>query len=376
MTKRMIIMLILVGVVLFGIFGFQAFKGAMIKKYMASMGNVPQTVTTTTAVTQTWDSKLEAVGTFRAEKGVDLSTEVAGIVGELHFDSGQDVDAGVLLMKLRDDSDQAHLSSLQAEESLAETNYQRTLKQFKVQGVSQAQVDAAAATLKSDKAQVEEQKANIQKKYIYAPFAGHLGIRNVDLGQYINPGTAIVTLQALDPIYMDFFLPQQALSQLKIGQVVTIKTDAFPGKAFSGQIAALNPKVDPSTRNIQIRAELKNADHTLLPGMYGTVDIDVGSPQSATVLPQTAITYNPYGNTVYIVDTKGKDAKGQSQSVARQQFVTLGQTRGDQVAVLSGVKAGDVIVTSGQMKLQNGASLIINNKVLPTNDLNPKPQDH
>jgi membrane fusion protein (multidrug efflux system) len=222
---------------------------------------------------------------------------------------------------------------------------------------------------------VAAQQAVVDKKFVRAPFAGHLGIRAVDIGQYLSAGTTIVTLQELDPIYLDFFMPQQALDQIKVGQTVTVKVDTYPKQGFTGEISAINPKIDTNSRNVQVRATLKNPDHKLLPGMFATVDIATSTPQRYITLPQTAIAYNPYGSTVYVVDDKGKDAKGQPQLAARQTFVTTGATRGDQVAVLSGVKEGDTVVTAGLIKLHNGTPLVINNSVQPSDDPNPRPKD-
>jgi membrane fusion protein (multidrug efflux system) len=214
----------------------------------------------------------------------------------------------------------------------------------------------------------------LDKKTLRAPFAGHLGIRAVDLGQYLSAGTAIVTLQALDPIFLDFFVPQQSMDQIRLGQSVTVKVDAYKDRTFAGDISAINPKVDASSRNVQVRATLKNADHKLIPGMYATVDIATGTPQNYVTLPQTAITYNPYGDTVYIVDSTSTDASGKTL-IARQTFVTTGATRGDQVAILKGVHNGETIVTAGQIKLHNGSPVVIDNSITPTADAAPVPID-
>ncbi len=369
MTKRMVIMLAAVAVVFGGVFGFQAFKAAMIKKFMSQMAQPPQTVTATKANVSPWQPKIEAVGSLRAVKGADLSLEVSGVVGEIAFNSGDDVEAGAELLKLRDDDDRAKLDSLKAVAELNEITYQRDQKQFQLQAVSQATLDTDAANLKNAKAQVAQQQAILDKKFLRAPFAGHLGIRAVDLGQYLAAGTVIVTLQALDPIFMDFFVPQQAVDQVRLGQQVTVRVDAFKGQTFAGGISAINPKVDASSRNVQIRATLKNPDHKLLPGMYATVEIPTGVPENLITLPQTAITYNPYGDTVYIVDSK--EADGKTRLTARQNFVTTGATRGDQVAVIKGVSEGDTVVTSGQIKLHNGSTILIDNAVAPTADAAP-----
>jgi membrane fusion protein, multidrug efflux system len=375
MTKRMVIMLVAVAIVFGGVFGFQAFKAVMIKKFMSSMSSPPQTVSTTKAGFSKWQPNIEAVGSLRAVKGADLSLEVSGVVDSISFDSGGDVEQGALLLKLRADDDAAKLVSLQATAELSEITYQRDLKQFKIQAVSQATLDADAANLKNAKAQVTEQQAVLDKKFLRAPFAGHLGIRAVDIGQYLSAGTVIVTLQALDPIYLDFFVPQQSVDQMRLDQSVTVKVDAFRGQTFAGKISAINPKVDSNTRNVQVRAMLPNQDHRLLPGMYATVDIATGAPQNYITLPQTAITYNPYGDTVYVVDSKTAGPNGKPQLIARQTFVTTGSTRGDQVAVLKGVNEGDTIVTAGQIKLHNGSPVLIDNSITPTADAAPVPVD-
>jgi membrane fusion protein, multidrug efflux system len=375
MIKRMVIMLVAVAVVFGGIFGFQAFKAVMIKKFISALSNPPQTISAAKAPTGEWLPKIEAIGSLRAVKGADLSLEVSGVVESISFNSGDDVAEGAPLLKLRTADDVARLNSLQAMAELSDITYERDQKQFKMQAVSQATLDTDAANLKNAKAQVTQQQAIIDKKLLRAPFAGHLGIRAVDLGQYLGPGTVIVTLQALDPIYVDFFVPQQSVDQIRLNQSVTVKIDAFKDQTFVGEISAINPKVDTTNRNVQIRATLKNPDHKLLPGMYATVDIAVGSPKSYVTLPQTAITYNPYGDTVYVVEGKGNDADGKPQLTARQTFVTVGPTRGDQVAILKGVDEGDMIVTAGQIKLHNGSVVLIDNSVTPTADAAPVPID-
>ena len=374
MIKRMVIMLVAVAIVFGGIFGFQLFKAAMIKKFITALGNPPQTVSVTRAAQGEWQTRLEAIGSLRAVKGADLSLELSGVVELISFNSGDDVAEGAQLLKLRTADDVARLESLQAIASLNEITNERDQKQFKMQAVSQATLDTDAANLKNARAQVVQQQAMIDKKILRAPFAGHLGIRAVDLGQYLGPGTVIVTLQALDPIYVDFFVPQQAIDQLRLEEAVTVHVDAFKGETFTGKISAINPKVDTGSRNVQVRATMQNADHKLLPGMYATVEIATGSPQNYVTLPQTAITYNPYGDTVYVVD-KGTGADGKPQLTARQTFITIGPTRGDQVAVLKGVEDGDTVVTAGQIKLHNGSVVLIDNSVTPTADAAPVPID-
>jgi membrane fusion protein (multidrug efflux system) len=213
----------------------------------------------------------------------------------------------------------------------------------------------------------------IDEKIVKAPFAGRLGIRQVDLGQYLTAGSAIVTLQALDPMLIDFYVPQQALAQMKIGQSVAAFVDTFPGQTFTGTVESINSKVDTGSRNVQVRASLHNGDRRLLPGMFASVRVEYGEKNAPITLPQTAVTYNPYGDTVYVVQQHGVDDKGKPRSEVQQRFVKLGATRGDQVAVESGIKAGEVIVTAGQIKLRNGVAVVINNEVLPANEISPKP---
>jgi len=372
MIKRMVIMLIAAAIVLGGVFGFQLFKAAMIKKFMSTMSAPPQTVSAVAAHSSSWQPTIEAVGSLRAVRGADLSLEVAGVVDSISFNSGDDVKEGAVLLKLRSDDDAARLTSLQATADLSQLTLDRDLKQLKIQAVSQATIDTDRANLKNAQAQVDQQQAILDKKTLRAPFTGHLGIRAVDLGQYLGPGTTIVTLQALDPIYLDFFVPQQAIDQVQLGQSLTVRIDAFKEQTFTGEVSAINPKIDTNTRNVQVRATLKNPDHKLLPGMYATVAINTGAPANYITLPQTAITYNPYGDTVYVVESKSAEANGKPQQMtARQTFVTTGPTRGDQVAILKGVNDGEMIVTSGQIKLHNGSPILIDNSAAPTADAAP-----
>lgn len=375
MIKRMLIMLVLVGVVLGGLFGFKAFVGGKIKEAMAGMANMPQTVSAVKAGSSDWQPRINAVGSLRAVRGADLSLEVPGVVEEISFQSGDEAKAGQVLLRLRNDDEVARLESLEATAQLAQITYDRDVKQLKAQAISQAVVDNDAANLRNAKAQVATQKAIVDKKTLRAPFAGKLGLRQVDLGQFLAAGTVIATLQSLDPIFVDFLLPQQAVAQLSVGQSVKAKVDAFPGREFVGKITAINPKIETASRNIQVRATLPNDDQKLLPGMFATVELETGTAQNLVTLPQTAVSYNPYGSLVYIVDDKNKDAGGKPQLVARQVFVTTGATRGDQVAILKGVADGDMVVTSGQVKLRNGVPLIIDNRIVPTNDAAPKPVD-
>ncbi len=376
MIKRMLIMLVLVGAILGGLFGFKVFVNGKIKEAMAGMANTPQTVSAARAVSSDWQPTIDAVGSLRAMRGADLSLEVPGVVEEIQFQSGDDVQAGQVLLRLRSDDEVAKLQSLEATADLAQITYDRDVKQFKAQAISQAIVDNDAANLRNAKAQVAQQKAIVDKKILRAPFAGKLGLRQVDLGQYLSAGTVIATLQSLDPIFVDFLLPQQAVAQLAVGAKVRAKVDAFPDRVFAGTITAINPKIETASRNIQVRATLPNADQKLLPGMFATVQLETGAPERLITLPQTAVSYNPYGSLVYLVDDKDKGADGKPKLTVRQVFVTTGATRGDQVAILKGVAEGDMVVTSGQVKLRNGVPVLIDNKVVPKNDPAPKIVDN
>jgi membrane fusion protein, multidrug efflux system len=373
MTKRMVIMLIGVVVVLGGVFGFGTFRSYMVGKFMASRGVPPQTVSTIKADISEWQPEMRAVGTMRAVRGADLSAQVSGIVSEVHFESGSEVAEGTLLVKLQDADDAAKLQALKATAALAQITFNRDQQQFKAQAVSKQVLDTDEQNLKSAQAQVAQQQALVEYKSIKAPFAGQLGIRQVDIGQYLSSGTPVVTLQALDPIYFDFYVPQQALDVLKAGQGVALETDTYPGETFTGSITAINPKVDPATRNVQVRASLQNPDRKLLPGMYASVDIHYGAAQPYITLPQTAISYNPYGDMVYIVDHQGAGKDSKQPAIVHQKFVTVGDTRGDQVAIMTGVSDGDEVVTAGQNKLHNGSPIVVNNSVQPTNDASPNP---
>ena len=372
MIKRMLIMLILVGAVLGGLFGFKAFVNGKIKEAMAGMANMPQTVSATKAETSDWQPKIDAVGSLRAVRGAELSLEVPGVVETISFQSGDEVKAGQVLLTLRKEDEEARLQSLEATASLAQITYDRDLKQLKAQAISQAIVDNDEANLRNARAQVAVQKAILDKKTLRAPFDGKLGLRQVDLGQFLAAGTMIATLQSLDPIFVDFLLPQQAVAQIAVGDKVRAKIDAFPGHTFEGKITAINPKIETGSRNVQVRATLPNADQKLMPGMFAAVELDIGAPQRLVTLPQTAVTYNPYGSLVYIVDDKGKGSDAKPELTARQVFVTTGATRGDQVAILKGVSEGDTVVTSGQIKLRNGVPVLVDNRAVPTNDAAPK----
>ncbi|MDE1942920.1 MAG: efflux RND transporter periplasmic adaptor subunit [Betaproteobacteria bacterium] len=379
--KRMTIMLVLVAILVGGLVAFQIFKSVMIRKFMAASGEPPQAVSTSTASRSAWVPEFEAVGSLRAVRGVDISPEVAGTVRQMSFHSGDRAKAGQVLLEMVDDAEKAQLNMLEASASLARITMDRDRAQYKAQAISKAQLDADTADLQSKEAQLSQQKALLAKKILVAPFEGRLGITTINPGQYLNPGDKVVTLQQIAPILVDFNVPQQRAGQLKVGGKVTVQTDAWPGKVFPGVISAISPLVDASTRNLSVEARLDNPQEILLPGMFGKVHWNHGEPQSLITVPQSAITYNPYGATLFILKPAPKRNGSEGKAgpkvdwVAEQVFVTTGPTRGDQVAVLSGIDAGATVVTSGQMKLKTGTPVIINNQLLPPNDPSPTPQE-
>lgn len=366
--KPMMIMLILMVLLFGGIYFYKSYTSAMMKKAMSESAVPPVAVSAMVVPSEPWQSQIKATATVRAINGVDVTTEVGGLVKAIKQDAGKDVKVGDILVELNADVEIAHLHSLEADEAIAKINYTRDKAQFAFQGVSQATLDADEATLKSKAAQVVEQAAVVAKKTIRAPFSGRLGIININLGQFLNPADKIVTLQSLDPIYIDFYLPQQDLPKLRINQPVHLTTDAYPSLTFKGKITTINPILDSATRNVTIEATVENAGKKLLPGMFGVIKVTVGAPKEYLTLPQAAITYNPYGDAVYILKEKEKDKEGKQIFIANQKFVNLGETRGDQVQILKGIEKGDRVVTAGQLKIKNGSLVFIENKVVPTNN--------
>lgn len=393
--KRWLLMLgvvVLLILVIGGIKGYGVYK--LMQGYKAQ-GVPKQTVSAMKAGFAEWQPELAAIGSLRAIRGADLAPEVAGVVEAIRFESGAQAKAGQVLLELRAHDEAARLASLKASEELAETVFKRDQAQYEAQVLAKATLDSDAANLKSARAQVAEQQALVDKKTIRAPFDGELGIRAVDLGQYLAAGAKIVTLQQLDPIYVDFNLPQQTLAQVAVGQKVTAKSDTFPDAGFDGEISAIDPQVDVDTRNVALRTTLKNPQRKLLPGMFVNLSIAVAAPARYLTLPQTAVTYNPYGETVFVLEPYAKYSAAQEaeakksgaapaeagppladdQLVAKQVFITTGARRGDQVAILTGLEEGEQVVTSGQLKLRNGTAVVVNNSVTPSNDPNPKPVD-
>jgi membrane fusion protein (multidrug efflux system) len=372
MRRRLAIVLALVILLVGAAVGFNMIKAHFIRQAMAKNASLPQTVSTATAEYSEWQPEVQAVGSLRAIHGVEVTSEVAGLVRKVDFKSGSDAHAGQTLVQLNADPDIAQLQALQAEANLAGLTYHRDLIQYQAQAIGRAQLDTGAANLKSAREQEAAQAALVAKKTVRAPFDGRLGITTVNPGQYLNPGDPIVTLESVDPIYVDFHLPQDELARIAVGQTVHLTADAFAGKTFEGTITSIDALVDPSTRNFQAEATIGNPDHKLLPGMFVRTRVDAGTKERYLTLPQTAITYNPYGVTVYLVR---QPATPGGHPTAQLIFVTLGPTRGDQVAIVKGLKEGDVVVSGGQMKIKNGSQLVVNNSVLPLNEPNPSPQE-
>lgn len=372
MKKPMMIMLIALGILFGGIFIYKVFMNIMLKHYFATHQNPVVTVSSMKVGYSSWQSTLKSVGSARALKGVNVTTELAGMVQSIYFTPGTMVKQGTVLVQLNAGTEIGQLQSLQAQVLLAKITYARDKKQLLARAVSKQQVDSDEYNLNNLVGQTASQAATVEKKTLRAPFTGRLGVSAVNLGQYLNVGDTVVTLQQMDPIWVDFYFPQQTLAQLKLGQSVTVFADTYPGKTYTGKITTIVPLVDSSTRNVEVEATIANPNYELTPGMYTTVEVDTGKPQRYLTVPQTAVSFNPYGDIVYIVKPTGnKDEEGHAIFSANQVFVTTGDTRGEQITILQGLKEGDEVVTSGQLKLKNGSLITINNKVVPTN--NPSP---
>ncbi len=335
----------------------------------------PEAVTTIIAKQETWPTSLSVVGTMAAIHGVTVSADLPGTVTNISFDSGRPVQQGQVLVELDTSQERAQLASLEAQRDLAKINYAR-MKQLVDEGViSRLDYDKATADQKATEANVAEIKATIQRKTIRAPFSGLLGIRQVNLGQYLASGGPVVPLQSVDPIYVNFSVPQQVLGNLRVGQQIKLSTNDLAGLSFTGKVSAIDSVVDPATRNVQLQATVSNPGGKLRPGMFVQVDVGVGANRQVVSLPASAINYAPFGDSVFVLeDMKGPD--GKSYRGVRQQFVKVDGTRGDQVGVVSGIKPGEEIVTSGVFKLRNGAAVAVNNAVQPGNDPAPKPEDN
>ena len=375
MAKRMIVMLTvtLLLVAGLGFVKFQQIQTAIAQG--AAFQPPPEAVTTIVAQQEEWPATLSAIGTLAAVQGVTVSADLSGTVDRILFDSGQAVAAGQVLAVLDTRQERAQLAAIEAQRDLARVTFDRMQGLVNERVISTAEFDRATADFTQTDARVDEIRAVIERKTIRAPFSGVLGIRQVNLGQYLAAGDPLVSLQSLNPIYVNFGVPQQSAGQMVVGRAVRLTSDGLAGEQWTGRITAVDSLVDEATRNIQVQATLANASGRLKPGMFVQAEVPLGPSQSVIALPASAISYAPYGDSVFVVaDMKAED--GKAYRGVRQQFVKPGAARGDQVAVLSGVSPGDEVVTSGVFKLRNGAAVLVNNTVRPGNDPAPKPEDN
>ena len=374
MAKRMILMVALMAAIIAGL-GFLKFKQfqAMAEQF-AAMQPPPDAVTTIVVAREEWPATLNAIGTVAAVQGVTVSADLPGVVDRIMFDSGKTVQKGDILVQLDTRQEQAQLTGAESQLELARLNHERMQGLVKQDAVSRAEYDTAAAGLKQSEARLAEIRATIERKTIRAPFAGVLGIRQVNLGQYLTGGAPVVPLQSLDPIYVNFAVPQQDSAQMRPGKSVRISVSEGGGGEFTGRISAIDSVIDQTTRNVQVQATLPNPGAKLKPGMFVQAQVVLGAPQTVVPLPASAINYAPYGDSVFIVSDM-KNPQGQSYRGVRQQVVKLGSARGDQIAVLSGLNPGEEVVSSGVFKLRNGAPIQVNNTVQPGNNRAPKTED-
>ncbi|MBZ5569207.1 MAG: efflux RND transporter periplasmic adaptor subunit [Acidobacteriia bacterium] len=373
MAKRMILMLGVTALLL-ATLAFVKFKQVGSAAHAAAFQPPPEAVTSIVAGRQQWPATMGVIGTMEAVRGVTVSADLPGVVERILFDSGQPVRAGDVLVELDTRQERAQLASLEAQRDLARVNYGRMQQLVNAGVISRMEYDQATAQQKATEANVAEVRATIERKTIRAPFTGILGIRKVNLGQYLAAGSAVVPLQSFNPIYVDFGVPQQAAGQVRVGGNLRVVSEDLAGHVFTGRVTALDSVVDETTRNVQVQATLSNPEGKLRPGMFVQVDVGLGASRTVITLPASAISYAPYGDSVFII-TDLKDQNGKTYRGVRQQFVKLEGSRGDQVAVVSGVNPGDEVVTSGVFKLRNGAAVQVNNKVQPGNNPAPKPED-
>ena len=373
MAKRMLLMLAVI-VILLTTLGFIKFRQIQSAVHAASFQPPPESVTTIVAEQEQWPATMNVIGTMEAVQGVTVSADLPGTVARINFDSGKSVHAGDVLVELDTRQERAQLAALEAQRDLARLNFTR-MQQLANEGViSRMDYDRATAEQRQTEANVAEVRATIERKTIRAPFSGILGIRKINLGQYLPGGGPVVSLQSLNPIYVNFGVPQQVAGQARSGRTLRVSAEQLPGQAFTGRVTAIDSVIDEGTRNFQVQGTLSNPEGKLRPGMFVQVDLALRAGRPAITLPASAISYAPYGDSVFIV-TGLKDQKGQSYRGVRQQFVKVQGSRGDQVAVISGVNPGDEVVTSGVFKLRNGAAVQVDNKVKPGNNPAPKPED-
>ncbi|HTC95200.1 MAG TPA: efflux RND transporter periplasmic adaptor subunit [Terriglobales bacterium] len=374
MAKRMFLMLA-VAIVVIAALGYFKTRQIQAAVQAHSFQPPPEAITTIVAKQETWPTTLSVVGTMEAVHGVTVSADLPGTVDKINFDSGKPVQQGEILVLLDTRQERAQLAATESQRDLAKINYARYDELQKEGVISKQDYDKAIADQKQTEANVGEIRATIDRKTIRAPFSGVLGIRQVNLGQYLAAGAAIVPLQSVTPIYVDFSVPQDVVSQVKVGDQVRLTAESLDGLEFTGRVNALDSVVDQSTRNVQVQATLPNPGGKLRPGMFVQVEVGVGVKRSVLPLPASAISYAPFGDSVFIVtDLKGPD--GKTYRGVRQQFVKVEGSRGDQVGVVSGVNPGDEVVTSGVFKLRNGAAVAVNNKIQPGNNPAPKPEDN
>jgi membrane fusion protein (multidrug efflux system) len=335
----------------------------------------PTTVSSVSVKEEDWAPRLTAVGSVSAVQGAVVSAELAGVVSEINFENGAEAKKGEVLMKLDASQEEALLRSAEAEAQLARTDLERSRDLAMKKVVSSAELDAAQSKFRRLNAVVDQVRSSISKKTLVAPFDGQLGIRQVNVGQMINAGQQVVPLTSLDPVFADFALPQQYFGQLKPGLEVHVTTDAIPGRVFNGKLTAINSMVDSSTRNITLQATLDNSDHALRPGMFAKAEVLLPEKHKALVVPGSAISYAPFGDSVFVIEKKKDEKTGKESQVIRQQFVRVGEARGDLVAISQGLKAGETIVSTGVFKLRNGMAVTINNDLAPNPQVNPKPID-
>ncbi len=375
--KKRVIFTIVGLLVLIGFLG--SIKGLQISRMIAygkQFVPPPETVTTFEVHPDLWESLLTSVGSLEAVQGVMVTAELKGKVEKIAFDPGAMVQAGDLLVQQDISSETAQLRAAEAAVTLAKITLDRTRKLLAAETASQSQYDNAVAQYKQAAAQVDNIRATIAKKTIRAPFSGRLGIRLINLGQALNEGDAIVSLQSFDPIFVNFSLPQQELAQIRRGFVVRMTTDALPGRTIEGKITAINPTVDAATRNIRVQATAANPGEQLRPGMFVNVAVVLPVRKKVLPIPATAVLYAPYGDSVFIVEENNNEKTGQPGKIIRQQFVRLGKKRGDFVAVASGLKEGETIVSTGVFKLRNGQAVVVNNSLAPEFKLRPKTKDN
>jgi membrane fusion protein, multidrug efflux system len=376
MRKRIIISIVGLIVLVAGLGGI---KGLQINRMMAQARQFappPETVTTAVARTESWESLLTAVGSLEAVRGVMVTAELTGKVVDIAFEPGTLVRAGDLLAKQDTSTEEAQLRAAEATAALAKSNYDRMKELLGRKIISQSEYDNSEAQYKQAMAQGDNIRTVIAKKNIRAPFAGRLGIRLINLGQVLNEGQAIVSLQSLDLIFVNFLLPQQELAKLQPGLTVRVTSDAVPGQTIEGKITALNPQVDASTRNIRIQATVANGQERLRPGMYVNVAVVLPARDKVLAIPATAVLYAPYSDSVFVVEEKKSEKGGQPITAVRQQFAQLGEKRGDFVSVVSGLKEGETVVSSGVFKLRNGQEVVVDDRLSPVFNLTPKPENN